>query len=80
MENQLPKKRPEYRQNRKHTDFLQPLKNSISSLDDFERGIKDQLTHLYDVEEVSLAEVEHLENELKIKVPDFDPRTKVEII
>jgi hypothetical protein len=77
---QLPKKRPEYRQNRKHVDFLQPLSRSISSLSALEEGLHSQLETLYDVQKVSLLEVEALAQSIEMTVPDFSPRTKLEVV
>ena len=43
----LPKKRPSYRGDRKHSDFITTLSDKIVSVDDFERELHSELEKHY---------------------------------
>lgn len=45
----MPKKRPEYRADRAHEDFLTNLKDHLSSVDVFEEKIEKQLNTKFDL-------------------------------
>jgi hypothetical protein len=80
----MPKKRPEYRADRDHLEFLSSLKDHLPSIDDFEGKVERQLSEHYDVclrteedlrEVVSSLHASTPENEMKLLV-----RTKLESV
>lgn len=73
----MPKKRPEYRADRDHLEFLSSLKDHLPSIDDFEERVERQLSEHYDIcnrTEEDLAQVVSTlhastpENEMKLLV------------
>jgi len=56
----MPKKRPEYRNNRPHSDFLTSLSSMISSPEVFESHILYNLRSIYDIEELTIEHVNHI--------------------
>ena len=80
----MPKKRPDYRADRLHEDFLTNLKDHISSVEVFEEKIENQLAKKFDlcqIDEINLKSiVEELffttnEKDLKLLV-----RTRIESV
>jgi hypothetical protein len=47
---QMPKKKPEYRSDRSHTDFLKPLSEAYADMDDIESNIMKCLSAEFDVD------------------------------
>ncbi len=80
----MPKKRPEYRRGRPHTDFLTTINNSFSSIDDFEYRIKESVSGHYIVEVVGPEQAERLVEDIvkagEREAKDLDIRTKIEYI
>lgn len=60
---QMPKKRPQYRNDRTHSDFLMNLSTQINSAKEFENLIRHQLNEVYDLEIVNANE--YLEYSMK---------------
>eukprot|EP01040_Poterioochromonas_malhamensis_P013159 gene13159-14442_t len=75
---QLPKKRPEYRQSRKHTDFLLPISTRLSSIELLERNIFHELAKHYNLKPLTEQEIIQKASELKVINPEFQCRTKRE--
>jgi hypothetical protein len=80
----MPKKRPEYRADRDHLDFLTTLKNYLPSIEDFEHRLVSQLHVNYDVSFTNEEDVNEIvanlfataeEKELKLLV-----RTRTESV
>eukprot|EP01034_Spumella_vulgaris_P022064 gene22064-28159_t len=44
---QVPKRRPEYRKDRSHLDFITRLSSHVRSVEDFEQAIRDELAKSY---------------------------------
>lgn len=77
----MPKKRPEYRQSRKHSDFLQKIKYHIPSLPLFTDTLVQQLRTVYDeVQVLSVDEVLAIEQDVFQQHPSFQARTKLEVV
>lgn len=80
---QLPAKRPAYRRDRPHTDFITGLSDKISSIEDFEREIISQTTKHFgtvvdcgDITGVtSLQRLQELSSRLRIDNPSFKARS-----
>jgi hypothetical protein len=72
----LPKKRPEYRESRKHSDFLLPLQTRLRSIELLERNIFLELAKLYHLVPVSEKDLLQKWNDLRAENPKFEPRTK----
>ena len=60
----MPKKRPEYRADRVHSDFLTTLKDHLPSIEDFESKIEQQLHQNYDVNIIDEFDINSLVDEL----------------
>jgi lipoate-protein ligase A len=77
----MPKKRPEYRQDRKHSSFLDKIKNHITSPQALEDRVVNQLERVFDVTEVTQAQIEMVIAEISLS-PSFlkqpDVRTRLE--
>ena len=75
----MPKKRPDYRVDRDHDQFLSRLKHHLPSFDYFEEHIVRQLDTKFAVSLTSAAELATILSELATE-DDFDDliRTKVE--
>jgi lipoate---protein ligase len=54
----IPKKAPNYRQNRSHQEFLTPLKNHFASKEEFFSKIQTSLAKQFKVQKVELSEAE----------------------
>ena len=61
----IPLKKPEYRGNRNHHDFLTKLKNYIPSLESFENDIIQQLSLVYDINYIDDNNIDTIVNDLK---------------
>ena len=77
----MPKKRPEYRRDRPHGQFLDRISRHIKDQDTFERRVSEQLADAYDIDEVSQNDMLHLVDGLTesadyTKPPDV--RTRLE--
>lgn len=77
---QLPKKRPAYRKDRTHTQFLTPLKNKLPSVDHFEEEISRVLNMYFDVKKCDMNDYEQLKERLSRDHADFAPRSHVHIL
>lgn len=77
----MPKKRPDYRQDRAHSLFLDKIKNHIASPQALEDRVVGQLGQVFDVTEVTQAQIEVLIAEIS-ESPSFlkqpDVRTRLE--
>jgi hypothetical protein len=74
----MPKKRPEYRADRDHTEFLDKLQNYFESKEIFEDVIIYQLKKLFHISRVDINSVlESFDRERK-QNPTLDIRTRVE--
>lgn len=80
----MPKKRPDYRADRNHLDFLSTLKNHLPSIEDFEQRLVSQLLENFDVSFTNEEDVKQIvsdlftsteERELKLLV-----RTRIESV
>lgn len=77
---QVPKKRPEYRGDRSHLDFITKLSSHVDSVDAFEAAIRAELARSYDI----TAEVRGPDayaayrRQLEAAQGNFEPRSKVE--
>ena len=80
----MPTKRPDYRADRLHHDFLTTLKDHLPSIDNFETRIEKQLGEKYDINVCDIEDIEEMveelyetasEKELKLLV-----RTKIESV
>jgi hypothetical protein len=81
----MPAKRPEYRRDRPHTDFLVNVKDHspLTSLDHFSDNIKLSLEGLYEVTEVSQTTVDEIVAKIEVdtnKSADELARSKMETI
>ena len=56
----MPKKRPEYRRDRDHLDFLDRVNNHIESKVEFEKRILEASSQFYDIEEIDFEETEQM--------------------
>lgn len=56
----VPEKKPKYRQNRGHAEFLCTLKDRFSDVDSVVRKIKTEVKRKFKIESVDLAEVEKI--------------------
>ena len=65
MHFQIPKKRPEYRQDREHQDFLTTLNQRFASVQAFEDRLVQQLESAFDVTHLSPGEVFDMEASLR---------------
>ncbi len=79
----MPKKRPEYRQNRSHLDFLLPIKQKNISVKTFQHVLFQELKQHYQLHALvnqqdaspSAYTIEKLIQEVHKLNPDFKPRT-----
>lgn len=80
----MPAKRPDYRADRLHHDFLTTLKDHLPSIDDFEDRIEKQLSMNYDINVCDIEDVEVLIEELYDATSEKDMkllvRTKIESV
>jgi hypothetical protein len=80
----MPKKRPEYRADRDHLDFLSPMKDHLSSIEDFESKIEEQLSLKFDVCHWSESDLKSTTSSLFESTPQKDMklliRTKTESV
>ncbi len=80
----MPKKRPEYRRGRPHTDFLTTISNSFASIDDFETRIRSAVSNHFVLEVVGPEQAERLVADIvqagEKEEKDLDIRTKIETI
>lgn len=60
----MPKKRPDYRADRDHLDFLSTLKNHFPSIEDFEHRLVSQLHVNYDVSFTNEEDVKKIVSDL----------------
>lgn len=76
----LPKKAPSYRKQRKHTDFLTPLKEHLPSQKEFIENLKKTLSEDYELKEMSLKETisiqdqPHRQATTIVPLSDISPR------
>ena len=73
----MPKKRPEYRADRDHLDFLSSLKDHLPSIDDFEEKVKSQLSEHYDVCIRSVEDLEQVVSTLHASTPEREMKLLV---
>jgi hypothetical protein len=78
----MPKRRPDYRGNRDHRDFLTTLKTYIPSVKEFEQLILNQLIKEFDVEVVEIKDlISHInDNVLNGKDIEIYSKSKYENI
>lgn len=78
----MPKRRPDYRGDRDHKEFLTTLKTYISSVNEFEQLILKQLIMEFDVEIVDVKDlISHInDNVLNGKVIESYSKSKYENI
>ena len=78
---QMPKKQPEYRQNRSHLDFLDKITNHMDDQLDFEQRLLDSVSVMYEVEEIGIEQVRRLVEDKEKTCPEKEKklliRTKV---
>lgn len=78
---QMPKKQPEYRENRSHLDFLDKIVNHMDDQVMFEQRLLDSVGYVYDVEEVDIDDVLKLVEDAEESCPEKEKklliRTKV---
>lgn len=60
----MPKKRPDYRADRNHLDFLTSLKDHLPSIEDFEHRLVSQLHGNYDVSFTTEEDVKKIVSDL----------------
>ncbi len=80
---QVPKKRPEYRKDRSHLDFITKLSSHLSSVEDFEEAIRSELSKTYKItDEIRpfTGAYEEYRKELTEKQGDFVPRSIVQTL
>jgi len=78
---QVPSKRPEYRKNRGHLDFITRIKPHISSVDALEQSFVNELARVFDITQDNIFLTEHFHKhygELLERYPEFVPRTVFE--
>lgn len=76
---QQPKKRPEYRGDRNHLDFLTKLTDHVTSVDAFEESIVNQLEKMFSVTMMKDGgEIQEYKDYLESKKGEFAPRSKIE--
>ncbi len=80
MCSQVPKKRPEYRGDRSHLDFITKLSSHVTSVQAFEDAIYDELSKAYDITHDirDQAGYEQYKAQLEAVKGNFEPRTIVE--
>jgi len=61
----IPSKKPEYRGERNHKDFLTTLKENLPSMNEFQNNIIEQLSTVYDVKLIDNNTIEKIVNDLK---------------
>lgn len=66
----MPKKRPEYRADRDHLDFLSTLKDHLISIDDFEKKVEKQLSEKFDICIRTVEELEEIASSLRDSTPE----------
>ncbi len=78
----MPKKRPEYRGDRSHLDFITKLSSHVSSVEAFEAAIRAELSRSFDITHDVLDQqgYEQYRGELEAVKGDFVPRSIVEQI
>ena len=78
---QQPKKRPEYRGDRNHLDFLTKLSDNVKNVDAFENAIVRQLETMFSVTLMrDGGEIQEYKDYLESKKGDFVPRSKIEVL
>ena len=81
---QMPTKRPEYRENRDHSDFLSPMKDYLTTIEDFEIKIEEQLSNKFDLSHWSESDLNSTTTSLFDSTPQKDLkmllRTKIESV
>lgn len=81
---QMPTKRPEYRENRDHSDFLSPMKDYLTTIEDFECKIEEQLSNKFDLSHWSESDLNSTTSSLFDSTPQKDLkmllRTKIESV
>lgn len=75
----LPKKRPEYRQNRDHSEFLQTLHTQLFSIETFHQQLLQQLQETYVMIAIPSYQLEEYIEDLQDLHHEFLPRTAYEI-
>jgi hypothetical protein len=78
---QVPKKRPEYRGDRSHLDFITKLSSHILTVEDFEQAIRSELSKAYTItDEIRpfTGAYEKYRKELTDEQGDYVPRSIVQ--
>ena len=60
----MPNRRPDYRMNRPHKDFLTTLELRFKSPKEFEDKVRAAISNVFDVEEVAFEEVIKIKDDL----------------
>ena len=66
----MPKKQPEYRENRSHLDFLDTISRHIDKQETFEQKLLDSAGAVYEVQEQSIDDVLQLVQDAKRECPE----------
>ena len=70
----MPKKQPEYRENRSHLDFLDKIVNHMDDQVMFEQRLLDSVGYVYDVEEVDIDDVLKLVEDAEESCPEKEKK------
>ena len=80
----MPKKRPEYRADRDHLDFLSPMKDYMTSIEDFESEVEKQLSRKFEITHWNESDLKGTTSSLFESTPQKDMklliRTKTESV
>ena len=78
----MPKKQPDYRLNRSHEDFLDKISRHLDTPEDFEERLLHSVSHLFEIQEVSMEEALSTAHMEKCRCPEKEQklliRTKIE--
>ena len=80
----MPKRRPDYRADRNHEDFLTNLRDYIPSIEVFEEKIENQLAKKFDLRQIDEASLKSVVEELFFTTPERElkllVRTRIESV
>ena len=76
----MPTKRPEYRENRDHSDFLSPMKDYLTTIEDFESKVEEQLSLKFEISHWSESDLKSTTSSLFESTPQKDLKLLIRTI